>query len=170
MSERFKSFEQISEPDSRQKYFVIRPAGQEQYRKMTLRDVYDAVSDIRLSPSVPEDVRDKFTTAQHLCIYSWFSYPLNMPSSFWASVCVEMALRLRFHDEKSSLEKLVRRAVDASLLTADDGERCQAMRQLRNSVAHGSSMLHNHGISFLSFAAKVINNMYSDNVPPGEEK
>jgi hypothetical protein len=162
MAERLKKFNEIREPDVRWAYFKCRPKGEEHYRPTELRDLSNAAAAVTLNSAVPDAVRDQFVMAQHLYVYSWFCYPMNMPASLWASICVEMALRLKFEDEKTSLSKLFRRAVATGLLSEGDGNRCDAVRELRNIVAHGSSMLHNDGLMFLTFSAKIINQLFPE--------
>jgi hypothetical protein len=161
MAECLKKFEEITEPDVRWRGLVIRDETTERgWRPIMLRDIYDATAKVHLNPTVPADVQAEFATAQNLFIYSWYFYTFSVPAAFSASRCVERALRHRFDDEKTSFAKLLNRAIADGLLSDAEGERCTAMRHLRNSMAHDRPMVHNDGLMFVSFAAVVINRLY----------
>lgn len=80
--EGLKKFEEVILPDEGQKAFVVVNHSSQQHRPLTIRDVYQNVSDIRLHDGVPEVVRSHFATAQNLLVYSWFSYPFNVTAQF----------------------------------------------------------------------------------------
>lgn len=190
--EELKKFEEVTLPDERQKAFVLVDRASGQYRPLTLRDVYQNASDIKLHDGVPEVIRTHFATAQNLLVYSWFFYPFNVTAQFLAYVTVEFALKERFKPrKKTSFRELVKLAIEQGLVK-DEGfshirERSEldeyieqevgiesqdiksytetlikAMPYLRNELAHGSRMLHPNGASLVRICAEFINQLFSE--------
>lgn len=93
--EELKKFEEICEPDERQKHFAIINESRDEIRPLTLRDLYDAADSIKLHNDVPEDIRSHFETARNLLVYSWFYYPFNVVAQLQAFASAEYALRIK---------------------------------------------------------------------------
>jgi hypothetical protein len=166
MAERLKRFDGITQPDCRWRYFVrrTRTVGGGGWRPIAQKDLYDDVARIRLNETVPKDVRCQFSIAQNLCVQAWYDYEFNVQAGFLAAVCLERALRFRLA-ANASLEKLIDRAVLSGLLSPVEAGQCHSLRELRNSVAHGSTVVHNHGSRLLRIAAQIINRLYAAAVP-----
>jgi hypothetical protein len=192
--ESLKQLSEVAEPDVRQKFFVALDLTNGTTRPFTLEDFHRAAASITLHPGVPDKVRENFETARHLIIYSWFYYPFNITAQLSAYITVEFALRTRFKDRKNSFKHLLKKAVDAGLIT-DNGftiaqRRAKQIREynevlppdlrapepalvreysdaltkalpyLRNEIAHGTTMLHNHGASSVRLSAELINQLF----------
>src|SRR5262245_47404326 len=81
--EQLKPFEQLCEPDERQRGFAIKDrAGR--YRSATHLDLYLEASDIEISENVPEPVRSQLEIAKTLLAYSWYFYPFNVTACLQA--------------------------------------------------------------------------------------
>lgn len=171
--ESLKPLDEITEPDIRNAFFAVTD-NSTFTRKLTLNDIHEAVSAITLSESVPEEIRSHFAQALNLAVYSWFHYPFNVTSQFMGFVTVEFALKKRLNSKKS-FKYLIRRAVNEGLVR-DEGFTVTAHREpsektyvetlievmpeLRNSLAHGSNMLHNNSLSSLRICADFINQLF----------
>ncbi len=70
-----------------------------------------------LNESVPDDVRCHFETARNLALYSWFVYSFNVVGAMHAFSSLEMALRLKAGDKKSSFKSLMDNAFKNRQLT-----------------------------------------------------
>ena len=93
------------------------------HRKLELKDVYEIAANIRLHDGVPEVIRDHFSTARNLLLYSWFYYPFNVTAEFLAFVTLEFALKERFDlkngygkRKEASFKRLVEKAVKEGLV------------------------------------------------------
>jgi hypothetical protein len=93
--ESLKKFDEICEPDVRQKCFVIIDPDRAGTRPQMLKDFYDYAESIQLHEGIPEEVRNHFQTARNLIIYSWFYYPFNVTAQICAYTSLEFALRIK---------------------------------------------------------------------------
>jgi hypothetical protein len=112
--ESLKKFEEICEPDVRQKSFAIIEPDRPGTRPQMLKDFYDYAESIQLHEGAPEEVRNHFQTARNLIIYSWFYYPFNVTAQLSAYSSLEFALRIKAgssKDEYPGLKKLLKKAV-----------------------------------------------------------
>jgi hypothetical protein len=189
--EQLKPFNELTEPDERQRFFARFDPSVGDFRSLRPEDTYARIEDVHLHEGVPEAVRSHFATAQNLIAYSWFYYPFNVTAELLAYISVEFALKLRYPDnERALFKKLLRRAVEDgtvkssgfSVVQAKERE-CQersvfieegesvadyaatlveAIPYLRNSLAHGSSTLHMHGASTLRTCAEFINQLFPE--------
>ena len=152
----------LSEPDRRWRGFVCRDSRDPSaaWRQITQADLHDNVTRIRLNDTVPQDVHHRFAIAQALCVQSWHCFEFNVEAWLKAGQCLEVALRFRL-GERCRFVDLINRAIAAGVLTLDDGERCHAIRKLRNSIAHDDSeMVHNDGPMMLRATADIINGLF----------
>ena len=120
--EEFKRFDEILKPDERQKFFVLWDKISEDQR-LDLKDLYEIAEKIKLHDGVPEVIRNHFTTAQNLLVYSWFFYPFNVTAEFLAFVTLEFALKERFglktgspKRKENTFKGLVEKAVKEGLV------------------------------------------------------
>lgn len=188
--EDLKKFDEITKPDSRQEYLDIVNDDTGEMRPLTLRDIYAGAASIELSDKVPENVRNHFSTARNLLVYSWFYYPFNVTAQFLAFVSVEMALKTKYKVKKGSFKELLKRAVDEGLVKNEGFTHIQqkdkdmpelpavemmsenvksyakilieAIPFLRNELAHGSTMLHPDGASSVRISAELINQIFAE--------
>lgn len=171
--ETLKPLANVTNVDVRNTYFVVTSADTFA-RKLTLEEIHSIVASITLHEGVPEGIRSHFAQAQNLAIYSWFYYPFNVTAQFMGFVSVELALKQRLNS-KASFKHLIRKAVDGGLIN-DNGfaiavhrepssvsyveTLAEVMPDLRNRLAHGSSMLHNNSLSSLRICADFINQLF----------
>jgi hypothetical protein len=168
-----KPLSEVTEPDERNLYFVVTDRA-EYARKLSLADIHEVVSEIQLHGGVPEKVRSHFSQAQNLAVYSWFYYPFNVTSQLLSFISVEFALKERF-GSRDGFKNLIERAVKEGLIhdhgfaiTWDRDPALEpyvqtlikVMPHLRNTVAHGSSMLHNSSLSSLRICSDFINQLF----------
>ena len=187
--DRLKPLAELLAPDSRSIDFERFDSSLGTWRRITIDDFYVQVALISLHDGVPSSVREHFASAHNALAYSWFYYPFNVTAQFLAYVSIEYALRERYQaNSKASFRKLVKRAVAERLVAdagfshmappqervlgspipepADEGQRSyvegliEALPGLRNHLAHGSNMLHNHGVGSVRIAAEFINQLF----------
>ncbi|MDD5333839.1 MAG: hypothetical protein PHS32_08830 [Rhodoferax sp.] len=188
--EELKAITEIVEPDERQRLFVMFDQSTGNQRPLELSDIYNRAAHVALHDGVPVTIRSHFATAQNLLAYSWFCYPFNVVAELHGYISVEFALRARFPDQpRANFKDLLDRAVREGLLRAEgftygrNPERvlyppemrappeipdvrdyvrdvADAMRTLRNSLAHGSSTLHMEGGTALLVCSEIINQLF----------
>jgi len=193
--EELKALNALAEPDIRQKFFAVRDEGAESFRPLEAADIYGLAEQATLHLGVPEDVRSHFAMAQNLLAYSWFCYPFNVAAELHGYISVEFALKMRYPKQsRASLQQLLEKAVTDGLLRAEGftygripekqlypketrppveivpvrdyvADLAEAMRSLRNSLAHGTTMLHMKGGSALLVCSEVINQLFP---PPND--
>jgi len=115
--ESLKELSEITEPDVRQKCFVILDLVKGISRPFTLEDFHRSAASIELHSGVPEKIRSHFETARNLIIYSWFYYPFNVTAQLAAYTTVEFALRTKYQDRKTTFKNLLERAVNSGLVS-----------------------------------------------------
>jgi hypothetical protein len=171
--ESLKPLQEITVADERNLYFVVTNASA-LAKRLSLDGIHEIVAGITLHAGVPEQIRSHFSQAQNLAVYSWFHYPFNVTSQLLGFISVEFALIDRFGSD-DGFKNLIKRAVREGLVT-DGGFAMTAHREpsvisyvetlidvmpsLRNSIAHGTPMLHNSSISSLRICADFINQLY----------
>lgn len=107
-----KLFDELFEPDLRQKYFALVNRNTGETRPITLRDKHEAVKAISLTQDVPEEIREHFDTARNLLVYSWFVYRFNQVAELHAFASLEFALKTKCGDSPKGLKKRLERAVE----------------------------------------------------------
>jgi len=117
-----KPFDELLEPDSRQKHFAVVNRMTGEVRSVTLRDRYQSIEQIMLTKDVPDEIREHFDTARNLLVYSWFVYRFNQVAELHAFSSLEFALKTKFGDSPKGLKKLLEEAVGLGLIT-DSGFR-----------------------------------------------
>ena len=119
MSDKLKLFEQMCEPDRRQSFFAVFEGAS--FRKSTLEDLYQEVSEFVLHPSVPEAIQINFDTARNIMLYSWFVYRFMPVAELQACSSLELALRIKFgleHAEHApTLAGLLKKAIEEKLVS-----------------------------------------------------
>ncbi|HUW44931.1 MAG TPA: hypothetical protein VMW50_03955 [Dehalococcoidia bacterium] len=175
--EEFKSLETLLDPDERWAHFVLRDRSTNEITRYSLEERYQSATQIHLSFSTPEGVQGQFNIARMLCVYAWLYYPLHQMAELKAFSTVEMALRFRFPDTKGGLHKLLSFAVEKGVIV-DEGFSHIAvnhsdpiqyskqlpglMSSLRNTLAHGSGMLHPGSMFTVQNCAEIINQLFPE--------
>ena len=188
--EDFKLFQEILEPDPRQKFWGVMTA-QGAFRSLTLEDFHETAKAIELHEGVPEDIRNHFQTARHLQIYSFFCYPFHVSAMMHAYASAEFALKLKAGTPEGGFKRLLKTGVREGWIR-DDGfkvvqwqkERLESDTELdsetegspalkgyceilydslpflRNELMHGASFLHNSSATTLQICADLINQLF----------
>lgn len=193
--EELKHLDQLGAPDERQRYFRVRDDADGPWRPMQASDVHEMAQRANLHLGVPDEVRSHFAMAQNLLAYSWYCYPFNVAAELHAYISVEFALRTRLKaSDSATFKMLLGQALGRGLIQSDkftfgrepespayppntaippDPVQVQdyamaiadAMRSLRNDLAHGTNMLHMKGGTVLLVCSELINQLFD---PPQE--
>ena len=188
--EELKPLAKLHAPDERQGFFVVRPADAKDFRPMEAADIYALAEQASLHAGVPAEIRSHFAMAQNLVAYSWFCYAFNVAAELHAYISVEFALKTRFPAiANRPFGQLLENAVNDGLLRREGftygrnpdrqlyppelslpaeitevrdyvAEIAEAMRTLRNSLAHGASTMHMKGGTVLLVCSEVINQLF----------
>jgi len=143
-------------------------------RVLNLEKLHAAVSEINLNSTVPEKIRGQFNVARNMAIYTYFMYSLAPEVHMKTYSVMEMALRDFYDgDEKTNLKTLVRKAVESGVIqdagfrhVPDNQENSYSKNfvdiypKLRNSMAHGSSMLTPDCIDNIERCADFVNQLF----------
>lgn len=159
----FRSVDEMKEPDLRWKSFV-RFNDQGEVRRLTIADWHPAVDELALCAAVPNEVTIQFDTARNLLLYSWYVYRFVPVAELQAHRTVEMALRVRLGFDPyggPGLSKLLKQAAKVGLVKNELG--AEALRQLRNNLAHGGSTLSTPGMAVVTLRAcrDLINGLFA---------
>lgn len=126
-----KAFDELLEPDSRQKHFAVVNRHTGEARPLTLRDNYEAIESVSLDPCVPDEIREHFDTARNLLAYSWFVYRFNQVAELHAFASLEFALKTKCGDSQKGLRKLLETAVERGWIL-DSGFRHYRLSAIEN--------------------------------------
>jgi hypothetical protein len=190
--ETLKEFDNILEPDERQKHFLLFDEALGHDRPLKLNDLYLSATGIKLHDKVPENIRNHFATAQNLLVYSWFFHPFNVTAEFIAYVTIEYALKERFKPKSQmSFKKLLKKAIQEGIVKDEYFSHYQNLMKIkelqditygdtspevkkytemlsetipyfRNELAHGSPILQNNGAFTLHLCADIINQLFEE--------
>ena len=151
-----------------------------------LKKTHEALSEVTLNDEVPEDIRGQFNVAKNMGLYCYFFYALAPEVQLKTYTIIELALRLKaeqagISEQKNRplmLKKLLTHAVDKGWVT-DSGFRhidnpnsanewCRSMVKvicsLRNSQAHGSTLLVPDFYHHICVCADFLNQLYPKQV------
>ncbi len=175
--ETLKPLDELTQPDSRNRHYVVTERLTGKTRPLDVTDIHAAVSKIELDDAVPAAVRSQFDTARNLAVYSWYCSSFHQVSELKAFATVEYALRDVLNRKRLGLARLLKMAVERKLLLdrgfthvadvqdEDTTTYCESLRQilprLRNSLAHGSTALHPGSVTNLQICADLINQLYT---------
>lgn len=141
----------------------------------TLRELYESISSVKLNNNIPEVIHSQLNVAKNMAVYSYYLYSLSPEVGLKSFRIIELALKIRYPDmEKSGLKRLLTRAVKDGLLKDEGFSICDGASQdnkyskslietipgLRNSLSHGSPMLHPQCVRFLVTASELINQLF----------
>src|SRR5947207_15275574 len=102
--EKLKVLEEICQPDIRYRGRVDLDKTTGTVSETTIESIYDLIQPIALGAKVPDEVRSHFETAKNLALYSWFVYSFNVVAAMHAFASLEMALRTKLDDKKTSFK------------------------------------------------------------------
>ena len=170
MTEELKSLEVLTKMDEKHRLMGAVCGAVPDLEKM-----HQLLSQERLNDQVPEEIKGQFNVARNMALYTYFFYALAPEVHLKTYTLIEHALKLKLKPTKYlMLAKLLRIALDKEWIS-DAGFRhienpsknnpwCQAMLKgipdLRNSQAHGSSMLIGDCIQHIAICADFINQLF----------
>lgn len=170
--EELKSLDELTEMDEKHRLMAAVCGGVPNLDKM-----HHFLSQERLSSQVPDEIKGQFNVARNMALYSYYFYALAPEVHLKAYTLIEYALKLKLKPEKHMmLGKLLRVALKNELISdagfrhidnpSPDNEWCKAMLKgipdLRNSQAHGSSMLVGDCIHHIAVCADFINQLFPE--------
>lgn len=174
--EQFKKFEEILTVDSRSASFCVTNRNTGDSRMISLRDGHEAMDALELSSDVPEDVLSQFNIARNLAVFSWFSYSFHQVAELKALSTLEYALKKRLNRSKLGLSRLLVAALEQNLFydrdfkhieppsDEQDQSFCKTLisnlPKYRNTLAHGSTMLHPNSSTTLYVCHCIIGKLY----------
>ncbi len=147
-----------------------------------LKKIHSALGEIHLNSEVPTDIKSQFNVARNMALYSYFLYSLVPEVQLKSYTIIEYALRLKA--EKEGVNKnakrplMLRKLLDLAVKQGwvkDSGFRhindpsssndwCKSMvhtiSDLRNSQAHGSTMLTPDFYHHICVCADFINQLF----------
>lgn len=143
----------------------------------SLAKMHQYLSRERLNQAVPEEVRGQFNVARNMALYSYFFYALAPEVHLKTYSLIEHALRIRANSPKKMMLKALMKHALSQGWVSDRGFRhiarpspsnewCRSMidviPDLRNSKAHGSTMLVEDCLRHISTCADFINQLFPE--------
>lgn len=168
--EELKSLDELTEMDEKHRLMGAVCGGVPSLEKM-----HDFLSQERLNRQVPEEIKGQFNVAKNMALYSYYFYALAPEVHLKIYTLIEYALKLKVKPEKHMmLGKLLWVALTNGWVSdagfrhienpSPDNEWCKAMLKgipdLRNSQAHGSSMLAGDCLHHITVCADFINQLF----------
>lgn len=168
--EEFKSLEALTEMDEKHRLM-----GAICGSVPSLKEMHKYLSREVLNDEVPEEIKCQFNVAKNMALYSYYFYALAPEVHLKTYTVIEHALRLKVKPKKPMMLKaLVNHAVSQRWIKdsgfrhikkpSPDNEWCKAlvdvMSSLRNSKAHGSSMLVGDCLHHISSCADFVNQLF----------
>jgi hypothetical protein len=99
---------------------------------------------VPVSPKVPEFLRERIERAKDLFLYSYFRYGFQDAALLYMIATYEEALSQVPDTKGATFEKMIDAAIEKGICPERHKSfRLHAMRKVRNSLAHGSSLLGN---------------------------
>ena len=168
--EKFKNLEELTEMDKKHRLM-----GAICGTIPSLEKMHKYLSDEVLNDEVPEEIKGQFNVAKNMALYSYFLYALAPEVHLKTYTIIEHALRIRANPKnRVMLKALISQAVSQHWIQ-DSGFRhiespspsndwCKSMvdviPKLRNSKAHGSSMLVGDCLHHISSCADFVNQLF----------
>lgn len=168
--EKFKILEELTEMDEKHRLMGAICGSVPSLGKM-----HEYLSKEILNEEVPDEIKSQFNVAKNMALYSYFFYALAPEVHLKTYTVIEHALRIRADLKKRMmLSKLINHALsqrwisDAGFRHIDspssDNDWCKSMIEviprLRNSKAHGSSMLVGDCLHHISSCADFVNQLF----------
>ena len=144
----------------------------------SLEGMHEYLSREILNEDVPDEIKGQFNVAKNMAIYSYFFYALAPEVHLKTYTIIEHALRLRVKSNKRMMLKaLINHAVSQRWISdagfrhitspSSSNEWCKSMvdaiPHLRNSQAHGSSMLVGDCLHHISSCTDFVNQLFPEN-------
>jgi len=168
--EEFKSLEELTEMDEKHKLMGAICGSVPSLEKM-----HKYLSQELLNDEVPDEIKGQFNVAKNMALYSYYFYALSPEVHLKTYTIIEHALRLKVNPKKRMMFKaLINHAVSQRWINdsgfrhienpSPNNEWCKSMVEvmpsLRNSKAHGSSMLIGDCLHHISSCADFVNQLF----------
>ena len=168
--EKFKSLEKLTEMDEKHKLMGAICGSVPSLEKM-----HKCLSQELLNNEVPDEIKGQFNVAKNMVLYSYYFYALAPEVHLKTYTVIEHALRLKVNPKKRMMLKaLIKHAVSQRWINdsgfrhienpSPNNEWCKSMVEvmpnLRNSKAHGSSMLVGDFLHHISSCADFVNRLF----------
>jgi hypothetical protein len=170
--EEFKSLEELTKMDEKHWRMGAVCAAVPDLEKM-----HEALSEERLIEELPEEIKGQFNVARNMALYTYFFYALVQKVHLKTYTIIKHALKLKANSSKRlMLGKLLRMAIDNGWISdsgfrhiedpSENNEWCKSLEDvlgnLRNSKAHGSTLLVGDCLHHVRFCADFINQLFPD--------
>ena len=168
--EEFKSLDELTQMDEKHQLM-----GAVCGSVPNINGMHEYLANEVLNDDVPDEIRGQFNVAKNMALYSYYFYALAPEVQLKTYTVIEHALRIRAKPQKRMmLRALINHAVSQRWIT-DAGFRhidtpnsgnewCKSMvatiPNLRNSKAHGSTMLVGDCLFHISSCADFINQLF----------
>lgn len=168
--EEFKSLEELTRMDKKHQLM-----GSVCGSVPSLKGMHKYLSNEILNDEVPDEIKGQFNVAKNMALYSYFFYALAPEVHLKTYTIIEHALRLRVAPKKRMMFKALLNHAVSQRWIKDSGFRhiedpssdnawCKSMvtvmADLRNSKAHGSSMLVGDCLHHISSCADFVNQLF----------
>lgn len=125
------------EPDDRWRIFMGGLGDDGQPKPMTYEVFVSITRKWPVTPGTPSGIAGLLSTCRAAFELAWFHYELLVVAGTWSLLAVEAALRDRLEaGDKATFQKLLQHAEANGLLNADEVDRLDAGRELRNRLVH----------------------------------
>jgi hypothetical protein len=184
--EKLRPAEHVHEPDPRNSLTAWIDRTNGAIRPVQVSDLHDAVAAFSLHPGVPEDIAQHFETVKNVYLYSWFIYRFQPVAELQGLACLEYALRVRLAPEikagklkekRPGLRRMMNYAIESRLVKNEGFARWvraqdpewdlldaleEALPEIRNSYAHGSSTLMPTALGVIELVHETISQLFPE--------
>ena len=119
-----KTIDDVMLPDERSSAFVRYDPPSGKFVRIQIEDLLEELSRYYIKDSVPEMIKDSFTTAKNIRLYSWYVYTFTPVSDLFALGCLEYAIKAKigsaFDTRRWGLRRCLEHAVSEKWIK-DDG-------------------------------------------------
>lgn len=169
--EEFKTLEELTEMDEKHRLL-----GAISGSVPSLEGMHKYLAKELLNDEVPDEIRGQFNVAKNMALYSYFFYALAPEVHLKTYTIIEHALRIKVNPKRPMMLKaLVNHAVSQRWVTdagfrhldnpSPNNDWCKSLPEvissLRNSQAHGSTMLIGDCLHHISACSDFINQLFS---------
>jgi hypothetical protein len=171
--EEFKKLNDLMEMDEKHKLM-----GSISGSVPNLKSMHNYLSQETINEEAPDEIKGQFNVAKNMALYSYFFYALAPEVHLKTYTLIEHALRIKTNsNKKMMLNKLINHALEQHWIKDEgfrhietpyhDNDWCKSLpkviSKLRNSKAHGSSMLAGDCLDHISVCADFINQLFPCN-------
>jgi hypothetical protein len=168
--EKFKSLEELTEMDEKHRLMGLVCGS-----IPSLEGMHKFLSKEVLNEETPDEIKGQFNVAKNMALYSYYFYALAPEVHLKTYSIIEHALRVKTNPQKPMMLKALINHAVAQRWISDSGFRhiktpspvnewCKSMVEtipsLRNSKAHGSTILVGDCLHHISSCADFINQLF----------